>query len=50
MQDEMETRLVLALREIRTLNRDLLHAWDEIDELKIQLDAMKGDENDGKND
>lgn len=48
--DPMDLRFEVAKREIETLNRDLLAAWKRIDELQIQLDAMKGDENDGKND
>lgn len=53
MMDEneaLEARLALALREIRTLNADLLHAWDEIDGLREQLENAKEVNVDGKND
>lgn len=48
--DPMDLRFEIAKREIETLNRDLLAAWKRTDELQERLDAMKGDENDAKND
>lgn len=47
--DPMALRFEIAKREIETLNRDLLAAWKRIDELQKQLDAMKGDVDDGQN-
>lgn len=47
--DVMEVRLALALRELETLNKDLLAAWDTIDRLREEIARLGGD-NDGKND
>lgn len=48
--DAMEMRLALALRELETLNKDLLGAWDTIDRLREEIARLKGADNDGKND
>ena len=39
--DAKEMRLALALRELETLNKDLLAAWDTIDWLREEIARLK---------